>query len=228
MEKIRIGIDISRTVEESTGVGYYAKNLVHALAKIDSDNEYLLYGIFFDCFPKKWKEAPVPISPNFRLHLKSFPSPYVIRRWKRARRSPGKIIGGIDILHSTAFTMPPVSSPKVIVTIHDLSCYVYPQFHTEANRQFVNRNVHQAARRAHFIIADSESTRREIKKFLHVRDEKMEVIHLAAHENFQVRCDPTSVEKIRHKYALRKPYFLSVGSIEPRKNLGRLWLLSRH
>jgi glycosyltransferase involved in cell wall biosynthesis len=216
---MRIGIDISRCIEESTGVGYYAKSLVWGLSKIDFDNEYLLYGIFFDCYPRGWKRAAIPKSHNFRLHQRNSLSWLARKRWENGGRHKEKLLGEIDILHSTAFTMPPVLGPKVVVTIHDLSIFAFPQHHTEANYQFVNRNVHQAARRAHFVITDSESTRREIKKFLHVPDEKMEVIHLAAHENFYVKYHPTAIEKIRHKYALRKPYFLAVGSIEPRKNL---------
>ena len=182
MDKIRIGIDISRTVGEATGVGYYAKNLVHALAKVDSENDYLLYGIFYDCYPKSWKKATIPTSPHFRLHQKNSLSWLVRRRWEKGRRYKEKLLGGIDLLHSTAYTMPLVSHLKVIVTIHDLSCFVYPQYHSEANYQFVTRNVHQAARRASFIIADSESTKQEIIRFLHVPDEKMEVIYLAAHK----------------------------------------------
>ena len=218
-DKMRIGIDISRTIEEGTGVGYYAKNLVHALAKVDSENDYLLYGMFYDCYPKEWKKAAVPKSPNFRLHQKHSLSWLVRKRWENDGRHKEKLVGGIDILHSTAFTMPPVFSPKVIVTIHDLSIFALPQHHTEANYQFVTKNVHQAARRANAVIADSENTKREIRRFLHVPDEKMEVIYLAAHENFHVKCHPNFIEHIRHKYALRKPYFLTVGSIEPRKNL---------
>jgi len=219
VQKIRIGIDISRTIEEAMGVGYYAKNLVHALAKVDSENDYLLYGIFYDCYPRGWKRAAIPKSHNFRLHQKNSLSWLVRKRWENGGRYKEKLLGGIDILHSTAYTMPPVSKTKVVVTIHDLSCFVYPQYHTEANYQFVTRNVHQAARRASFIIADSENTKREIMRFLHVPEEKIEVIYLAAEEGFDEKRSAESIAQIRNKYRIEKPYFFAVGSIEPRKNL---------
>lgn len=221
MEKIRIGIDISRTIEESTGVGYYAKNLVHALAKVDSENEYILYGIFYDCFPRGWKRADIPKTGNFRLHQKNFPSWWVDRKWKNFRKYKEKLFGGVDVLHSTAFTMPLVSKLKVVVTIHDLSIFIYPQHHTEANYQFVTRNVHQAARQASFIIADSENTKREIRRFLHFPEEKIEVVYLAAGDIFNRKCSGDSLSQIKDKYKIKKGYFLSVGSMEPRKNLGR-------
>lgn len=221
MEKIRIGIDISRTIEESTGVGYYAKNLVHALAKVDNENDYILYGIFYDCYPKGWKRADIPKSSNFRLHQKNFPSWWVDRKWKNFRKYKEKLLGEVDVLHSTAFTMPLVSKLKVVVTIHDLSIFIYPQHHTEANYQFVTRNVHQAARQASFIIADSENTKREIRRFLHFPEEKIEVVYLAAGDIFNRKCSGDSLSQIKDKYKIKKGYFLSVGSMEPRKNLGR-------
>ena len=219
VEKIRIGIDISRTIEEATGVGYYAKNLVHALAKVDAENDYLLYGIFYDCFPKHWKQALIPKSRNFRLHQRNSLSWFARKKWENGGKYKEKLLGKIDLLHSTAYTMPPVSKPKVVVTIHDLSCFVYPQCHTEANYQFVIRNVHPAARRADFLIADSENTRREIIRFLHVPEEKIKVIHLAAGDAFHENVSPESIARIRNKYRIEKPYFFAVGSIEPRKNL---------
>ena len=220
MDKIRIGIDISRTVEEATGVGYYAKNLVHALAKVDAENDYLLYGIFYDCFPKHWKQAPIPKSHNFILHQKNSLSWLVRKKWENGGRYKEKLLGGIDILHSTAFTMPPVFGPKVIVTIHDLSIFAFPQHHTEANYQFVNRNVHQAARRASFIIAVSESTKKEIMRFFHVPEEKIAVVYEAAGEIFcNTKFSDDCLIRMKKKYKINKRYFLSVGSIEPRKNL---------
>jgi glycosyltransferase involved in cell wall biosynthesis len=218
---MKIGIDISRTVTEATGVGYYAKNLVHALAGIDSQNEYLLYGIFCECSPPDWKSADTPAAENFSLHQKRYPSSYVAKKWANFGKHKERLLGGVNILHSTAYTTPLISGPKIIVTIHDLSFFVYPQHHTDANYQFVTRNVHHAARRAHFIIADSENTRREIKRFLHVPDERVEVVHLAAGEMFFRRLEPESITQIKNKYGIRKPYFLALGSIEPRKNLAR-------
>jgi glycosyltransferase involved in cell wall biosynthesis len=216
---MKIGIDISRTIEEATGVGYYAKNLVHALAKVDTENDYLLYGIFYDCYPKNWKKAAIPKSPNFRLHENNSLSWLVRKKWENAGKYKERLLGGIDLLHSTAFTMPLVSNLKVVVTIHDLNCFTHPQYHTEANYQFVTKNLHHAARKASFIIADSENTKREILRFLHVPEEKIAVIYLAAGEAFDEKCSSESIAQIKRKYTIKKPYFLAVGSIEPRKNL---------
>lgn len=221
MEKIRIGIDISRSIEESTGVGYYAKNLVHALAGVDSENDYILYGIFCDCYPKRWKKAVVPGASNFRLHQKRLPSWWVDRKWKNFGKYKERLMGEIDVLHSTAFTMPLLSRPKIVVTVHDLGCFIFPQYHAAANYQFVTKHLHLAARRANLIIAVSESTKKDVQRYLHIPDEKIEVTYEAAGDIFFNRHPPDSIAAMKTKYHITKPYFLAVGSIEPRKNLSR-------
>jgi hypothetical protein len=47
---MKIGIDISLTIGEKAGVGYYSTNLVDALAKIDKTNQYLLYPFFYHIY----------------------------------------------------------------------------------------------------------------------------------------------------------------------------------
>ena len=218
---MRIGIDVSRTAEETTGVGYYAKYLVDALAKIDTANQYTLYGIFFDCYPKAWKKAHVPTAANFKLHQRWWPSALMRRRWLRSGKQADNFIGNVDVLHSTAYTMPAVNSAKMVVTVHDTSCLVYPEFHTEANNKFVVRNLHLAGRRADMILADSKNTKREIMRFLHVPEERIEVVHLAASDVFDETQSDADIRGVRAKYRIDKQYILTVGSIEPRKNLAR-------
>jgi glycosyltransferase involved in cell wall biosynthesis len=221
IRKMRIGVDISRSIEASTGVGRYARNLVHGLARIDSENDYLLYGLFCECFPVNWKQADTPKARNFSLHQKHYPSRYVFRKWRDFGKHKEKLLGGVDVVHSTAYTTPLISGPKIIVTVHDLSFFVFPQYHSDENYQFVTRHVHHAARRADFIIADSENTKREIRRFLHVPEERIEVIHLAAGQEFMRKSSRDSISLVKARYNIHKPYFLSVGSVEPRKNLAR-------
>jgi glycosyltransferase involved in cell wall biosynthesis len=181
----------------------------------------LLYGAFCHCYPPDWRNADTPAAPNFRLHQGHLPSWLVMRRWRHAARHRERLLGPVDIVHSTAYTMPPVSRVKVVVTIHDLSIFVHPDYHTTANYQFVAQNVLHASRRADYIIADSESTRREIVRFLHVPAERIAVIHLAAGDGFHKTRGADEIARIKERYRIRQPYFLAVGSIEPRKNLTR-------
>jgi glycosyltransferase involved in cell wall biosynthesis len=218
---MRIGVDISRSMVDLTGVGRYARNLVQALAKIDSINEYQLYSLFCECFPARWKQAVFPKARNFSLHQKHYPSWYAIRKWRNFDIYRENLLAGIDVLHSTAYTTPLISGPRLIVTIHDLSFLVFPQCQSDTNYQFMARHVHHAARRADCIIADSESTKREIIRFLHVPSERIEVVSLAAGPEFTRALSRDAIAIVTHKYNIARPYFLAVATLEPRKNVVR-------
>jgi glycosyltransferase involved in cell wall biosynthesis len=218
---MRIGIDVSRCIQSATGVGYYAKRLAQALAVIDAENDYLLYTSFCDCTPLGLAPADLPSGGNFRIGCSGSSAFFSGDRRKSAGCIKDRAFGDVDIVHSTAYAMPDVDKLKTIVTIHDLSIYLYPHFHTDANYTFVNRNIHRAARHADCIIADSENTKKDIMRFLHVPEEKIEVIYLAASEGVSKRGDGDDMGRIRNSFGITRPYILAVGSVEPRKNLLR-------
>ena len=75
------------------------------------------------------------------------------------------------------------------------------------------------ARRARLILAPSESTRRDVVRLLGLDPAKVRVIPYAASAHFHpIRPDYPRLER---RYGVRPPYFLYVGTLEPRKNLER-------
>ena len=92
---MKIGIDISRYIDKSGGVGIYAANLLNFLLKIDSENEYIGYTFFYECFPGGWnKEQDAGIfanyyrSPsiytNFRMNALNWQTKKLKKVWQRA------------------------------------------------------------------------------------------------------------------------------------------------
>jgi len=221
MRRLRVGLDVSRTLGEVSGVGAYARALVEGLARVDRDTDYLLYGMFCECQPQDWRRAPVPDAPNVRLHQRWRSTRWMRSRWSRFPLYRDRLLGGVDVLHCTAYDAPLLDHTRLVVTIHDLNHFLFPQFHTRENYDFVTRSVHHAARRADLIVTDSECSRREILRFLHVPPERVEVIHLAAAPLFSEPPESGGVERVRARYGIPGRYFLSVGSLEPRKNLPR-------
>jgi glycosyltransferase involved in cell wall biosynthesis len=131
-------------------------------------------------------------------------------------------LGNVDILHSNTFCSPKKHPGKLVVTIHDLSFFVYPEFHTEANRTHCLKGTIEAALYADKIIAVSDHTKNDLVKYLNVPEEKIAVIYEAAGEQFKPVRDEALIRTVRKKYSLQKEYILTVGSIEPRKNHKRL------
>jgi glycosyltransferase involved in cell wall biosynthesis len=106
-----------------------------------------------------------------------------------------------------------------VFTIHDLTGLLFPRWHLRLNRFFLQLMLPRFLQRADAIIADSDSTRRDVIARLRVPADKIEVVHLAADPSFCVISDAATRERIRNAYALPESFFLYLGTIEPRKNL---------
>jgi glycosyltransferase involved in cell wall biosynthesis len=214
---LRIGIDISRTIGESTGVGSYAASLVTALAEIDRTNEYLLYPYFWECFPPAFRSARAPSQSNFRVWTQDASLDKVRRRW--LAQAPDAAAGGVDVVHSTAYTTPDLGRARLVVTVHDLSFITHPQFHTEANRSFCVRETGRAAKLAAMVIVPSRVTKQDLQRHFGVPDDRIAVIPEAAAAEFHAVDDAGEIRAVLDKHRIEGDYLLFVGSVEPRKNL---------
>jgi len=126
----------------------------------------------------------------------------------------------IDIYHSPAFYSLPISPHfKQIVTIHDLGVFHNPQWFPSRFRWLIRRAVRKAIVRAESIVVDSDAVRDELETRWPDVAEKISVIKLAADERFSCYVSEQDRNRIRSKHGLRDPYFLNIGTLEPRKNV---------
>jgi glycosyltransferase involved in cell wall biosynthesis len=232
---MKIGIDISRYIDKSGGVGIYAANLLKFLLKIDIENKYLGYSFFYDCFPEGWNRKENAgvfedyyrnpnIYTNFRMNNIELGTSEVKKKWAKASiQGKEKLLGDVDIIHSTAYIVPELLKARLVVTIHDLSFLLFPDLHTEENIKLLMKNLIYINSRPDKIICDSEQTKKDLIRFFHVREEKIKVIYLGVDHIFS---DTVSEEKkdiilARHDL-IGLDYILTVASIEPRKNFERI------
>jgi glycosyltransferase involved in cell wall biosynthesis len=109
-----------------------------------------------------------------------------------------------------------------VVTVHDLAGFVYPETFTLKMRLWQRLFVANAVRTADRILADSDATKRDILRFFEVPEDLIDVIHLPVGERFHPIRDPRKLEEISKRYGLPEGFILYVGTLEPRKNVGRL------
>lgn len=124
---------------------------------------------------------------------------------RRARRSH------LDVLHCPTFRAPPRSTVPLVVTVHDLAVLRFPDVFNRWTRTYSRLAVPRAVRAADAIIAVSEFTKRELVELLEAPEERIRVIPNAPGEMFTPAGEAAEGE-----------YVLSVGTLEPRKNLARL------
>ena len=134
---------------------------------------------------------------------------------------------GIAVLHSIHYTMPErprlVDGLARVVTIHDLTFFSRPQDHTRAKRLFFRRAISVAAQRADHLICVSERTARELLSTVKV-SVPVEVI---PHGIDRTRFAPDAPHAdddvaILAELGISAPFVLHLGTLEPRKNVGRL------
>ena len=215
---MRIGIDASLVVGNRAGVGWYTASLIEALAEVDHQNKYVLYPFFYHIFDPRFKELVAP-SKSFSIRFTALPEDWIRYLWFHPRIPRHWLLGKVDVLHSTTYCCPRLHSGKLIVTIYDVSFLHHPEFHTEANRVHCLTGTLETAMQADRIIAISQSTKRDLVEYFNVRDDKIVVTPLSARKEFYPRPRPEVEAFVSRRWGLETPYLLSVGTVEPRKNL---------
>ena len=139
--------------------------------------------------------------------------------------------GDLDVFHAWDYLQPPVRKAKVVTTIHDLSTIKFPLYHHESTVEAQTSRLRWVRREADIVLADSLATKRDIIELLGVPEEKIKVVYLAAgvqYGKFSRKAGSGSagkvqeIERVRKKYGIDGEYFISVGTLEPRKNLKRV------
>lgn len=216
---MRIGIDARTLSGRYTGDRTYWRGLIGGLAETDDENEYVLYTRL------PLDGGPPETGTNFRWRELAGPANdalWVLGTWPRALAQDG-----IDVAH-TQYNVPLLGAPcPVVTTVHDVTFALFPELFAPRDRWILNTLVPRSLRRAARVIADSECTRRDIlRRFkASVTPEKVTKILLAADKRFVA--PPEGQESARAAVNTRfglggRPYLLSVGVLQPRKNLGVL------
>jgi glycosyltransferase involved in cell wall biosynthesis len=210
---LHIAIDAHSVGARLAGNESYAINLIESLAQIDSVNRYTLYVTkreAVDRFSDRW--------PNFSVRLTLPHTPLVripLTLSAELRRNP------VDVLH-VQFTAPPFSPCPVVVSIHDLSFEHLPLTFKRRSRMQLRLTVRESARTAARILTLSENVRQDIIDTYGIAPDRVTTIPIAAPAHFRPVTDDEEIQRVRHTYDIAGDYILSVGSIQPRKNLTRL------
>jgi glycosyltransferase involved in cell wall biosynthesis len=116
-----------------------------------------------------------------------------------------------DLLHCPTYRGPLGSRLPLVVTVHDLAVLRHPETFNRWTRTYSPRVAPRVLRAARRVIAVSEFTRRELVELLDVQPDKIRVVPNAVDDEF-TRDGPSAEGE----------YVLTVGTLEPRKNLRRL------
>ena len=207
---VRIGIDGIPLAELKTGVGHYTYEIALELARhAPSDSFEILSHLPF-------ADGAVSDLPN--LSFIEQPVNWVTHHWwtiglplyiKRAR---------LDLFHGTNYDIPIWGGCPTVLTIHDLSLFLFPATHEERRVRRARRRLPAMSRQATLIITPTNAVKTEVCEHLRVPADKVVVVNEAPRRSFQ----PMSLEQASttvRKLGIEEEFILYVGTIEPRKNL---------
>lgn len=206
---MRIAIDGTSAAVQTAGVGRYTRELLRSLVTLSHDDRYEILtasdqesatDLARILPPGAWREfRRLPVSERV-----------LTAAWHRLRLPvPVDLFSGdFDVFHGPDFVIPPTRRPTV-VTIHDLSYLVAPEYGEPTLVNYLRASVPRSLRRATQIVTVSASV-------------AAEVVEAYPFVSGKVRAIPNGVTvpvgQSRTGKIGRKPLILTVGTIEPRKN----------
>ena len=196
---MKIAIDISQVVYE-TGVSTYTENLVKSLLKIDKENEYLLFAGAL-----RRRHDVLKIFPQAKV----FPIPPSLADfvWNRLHAFPiEKLIGSIDVLHTSDWTEPPSKAFKV-TTVHDLYPFKFPRLVHPKILAVHKRKMAWVIKESKRVLVPSNSTKEDLVD-LGMKEEKIRVIYEAPS---LTKTSSEKVNEVKKKYKLQGDYLISIG-----------------
>ncbi|MEN9328245.1 MAG: hypothetical protein RI947_1053 [Candidatus Parcubacteria bacterium] len=215
---MNLAIDISQIIHKGTGVARFTGGLVDSILEFDTDNTWTFF------FSSLRKSLDSELAEDIEKHqhiLKTAKIPPTLLEmlWNRLHIVKAeRFVGNVDWYISSDWTEPPSRANKATV-VHDLAFMRFPETVASSIRAVQKRRLSYVKKETHIIFADSETTKTDLIDLLAIEKDRIKVLYPGV--TIQV---PTleDITRTQFKHNLHKPFILSVGKIEPRKNLKRL------
>jgi len=217
---MQICIDVQSAIMQQAGVGRYTTQLVTHLAPLlDTASGDALRLAYFDF---KGKGQPLGLGHAETRSIRWCPGRLAQRLWRHLQWPPyDTFSGAADVFHFPNFIAPPLRRGRTVVTIHDMSFARHPELADEKNQRYLNHEILRTVDRADAIITDSTFSADEITSMLPVDPETVFPIHLGISADF-VAPPEAQITAELGRLGIDRPYILTVGTLEPRKNIARL------
>lgn len=214
-----VALDVAAVPAAPVGAGRYTVALAGALARTPGCDLALV------CRrddAERWRRlAPhadvLAEAPAGRLSRLAFEEVALGRALSHLARPPA-------VLHGPHYTVPLRSPCPAVVTVHDCTFVDHPELHERSKVAYFTRALRRAAR-AEVVICVSQPTADRFRELFAPIGTVVVVPHGVDHDRFHPSAgedDEAGDARALDRLGVRRPYVLHVGTIEPRKNLGRL------
>jgi len=199
---------------KNTGISTYLETLLYCLKKVPSGYKYLILS--------KNNIDIIPDTENFVLEKVHFPvdNPFFRVLYENLFLDSFVRETNKTIFHSPFINLLIFNRIKNILTVPDLSFFVYPENFVLPKSLYLRTISQISLKKATKIITISKNTKTDIIKYLNIPEKKIKVIYPAVRPFFHPISDTITLENIGKKYQINnKKIILYVGTLEPRKNI---------
>ena len=215
---MNIGIDISQVVYEGTGVGRFTKGLIETILEYDKNNNWTF--LFSSLRGKIDEELLGKIKKSRHRFIKLPLSPMMLSfLWNTLHIVPVETFTGpLDVFICSDWTEPPARCKKATI-IHDFAYMRYPETVHSSILNTQKKRIEWVRKESSYIITPSVATQKDVATYLSIPIER--ITPLSSGVTIEIPSQEI-VTKVKSKFNLTKPFILSVGKLEPRKNISRL------
>lgn len=213
---MNVCLDYQPAVSQGAGIGRYTRALARGLPPLLAAEDALR--LFYLDFRRAACAPDVPGATA--VAWRRLPGAWLQQSWKRLGWPPyDRLAPAADCYHFPNFIIPPLRRGRAVVTIHDMSFARLPDCAEPRNLAYLRARLPDTIRRADAIIAISQFSAAEIVADYPAAENKVHAIPLGIEPDRFQRPDAGVVNALRTRLQLDRPYLLTVGTIEPRKNL---------
>ena len=202
------------------GSGQYTRQLVYHLNKLVSDLKITLI------FPQPPGEPePEDVPPDVQVKLVPVRGGHVGKVLFEQQLFPKACQEVSATLAHVPYWGAPLRSPvPLVVTVHDLTTLLMPEYNRGAKVRLYNALVSASARGANHVITDSFASKLEIVDYLGIEEERITAVYLAADPSYTPQENNLVDMAVLRKYDLPDFYILYLGGYENHKNVMTLLL----
>lgn len=216
---MKIAINAFFLKSSASGSGQYLRQLLKALAEIDSRNEYVLLGperISQDSsLPLPYRVKAVPAFARRNESIEKL-------AWEQFTGPAEALKAGVDLFHVPYFAPPLIPRMPTVVTIHDVIPFRLALYRAGARVEAYMRLAARAAHSATLIITVSHHAKQDMVDALKLSPECIRVIYAAAGDEYRPLTDPAVLAAARARYGLDERYIFYLGGLDQRKNVSQL------
>lgn len=185
------------------GIGQYCQELIQHFPSLSNAPHILPYA-----FGQMKTKCGSKMLPNYPRHVLGAFSHLDVDHF----------FGSVDLVHSTDQFIPICNKP-MIATVMDVIPLSHPHFLKSKSRYIKSFIWKKLTQRCDQIITISEFSKQEIIKYLDFSPERINVIPLGVDQRYFERVLEGEKLHALEAMGIHTPFFLFIGSIQPRKNL---------